>query len=229
MRLASAGVAVLAALLLGTLSITGAAVADAAAMQVFVKLPAGTVIVLDVESSDSVENVRTKIQDKFGVAPEQQVLTYGGTILVDGLTLADYNVQNETTIFATVPLLWTNSDLAAFKLGEPFADGVVASPGFAVPAYSVGNGALPDGIVLNPATGELTGTPSTAGPFSFAITATRDAAAISLDFAGSITDPTPAPALAATGADATSGLVLAALALLAGGLMLARPRRAARL
>lgn len=61
--------------------------------QIFVKTPYSKTITIDVESSDSIENLKTKIQDKTGIQPNRQVLRYAGYRLSDDKTLADYNVQ----------------------------------------------------------------------------------------------------------------------------------------
>jgi LPXTG-motif cell wall-anchored protein len=202
------------------------------AMQIFVDTPNNSAVTLDVEPSDTIENVKAKMFDKILVPIEDQCLLFNDTFLEDGRTLSDYDIRKENRIeLVELPLwaAWSNTpDDPA--LGREVSNSVTSNPEATL--YEVTAGALPIGVELNELTGAVTGHFDEVGAFNSTIGVTTLCGETELVWNGVVPGSASAPStLPATGKDSSFALGSIGLAVatsVVGAALIAVRRRGAR-
>jgi len=183
--------------------------------QIFVDewVPGGRKLTLDVEGSDSIENVRLKIYDRIGRDPSEMCLVFAGGVMLDDRTLIDYGVEREGVlglIYLPVAAAWsiTPDD---HIVGNTVHNVPVTSP--AGTHFAVVDGALPAGVTLDENTGIVDGTFTSADPFDVTIRVTTLCGEADLTWSSS-----GGKGLADTGLDARMGIAAGVGALVATGI-----------
>lgn len=187
-------------LVLGCFFALGSATA-ASAVPVQVTVVGADTLTVDTNDSDSVQQVKQKIHDQASIPVDDQTLLFAGTALEDGRTLADYGIENGSTVTLLLMPVWTDNVLATPALNAQYDDSVVASGGEI--SYAIVAGALPLGLTIDTESGVVRGAATASGGYTFTVSASNLVGSVEQAFSGEIAGTATTPTAGPTQAPAT--------------------------
>ena len=88
----------------------------ASAMPIYIALPSGGILTLEVESSDTVQQVKYRVQDQQDISPQVQRLVFAGQLLEEGRTLSEYNIPSGATLQLYLPTAASIPSLGSYGI-----------------------------------------------------------------------------------------------------------------